>query len=385
MRLNDWLKRYPGVRLAGPEDNAALRAFFEEEPMRTSEFDIRYRRAPHFFKLLGYQSDTFFVFMGDGENGNIHGTGTLILRPGWMDGKLEIVGALTDLRIRSGRKTSRLWRIMFRDLLHDAEIIEELCGCRHFYTVILDRNRDALRAFDGTRHFADPPHLVPVGSFTMRNLLLRKPWARTKGSAARWEIRKACQADIGAIDRLFVQQNQTRPFGFHESVSHRLAKWDGLAITDFYCAFDPEGLAACFAPWSPTQAKQTWVSRLPRALRILKALSVLCPMLPLRIPAAGEDLNAPSLTHLLFSDRLTPADRNQVFRGLLHRLFDEWGREEWHCISFPDFKAWNLGQGLSDFVQQTVPITVYAVLTPGAVPPDFSRHPAIPGFEMALV
>jgi len=61
--------------------------------------------------------------------------------------------------------------------------------------------------------------------------------------------------------------------------------------------------------------------------------------------------------------------------------------QDWHCLSLCDFRAWGLGRGLRDFVQQTVPITLYSVVPPDrpTAPAEQLRASGPPGFEMALV
>ena len=94
----------------------------------------------------------------------------------------------------------------------------------------------------------------------------------------------------------------------------------------------------------------------------------------------------PYLTHLTFASRLTPDERAGVFRSLLHRLFDRWRGADWHCVAMCDFDAWNLGRALGGFVQQTVPITVYAVVPPGHAHEAGAKPSACPpAFEMAMV
>jgi hypothetical protein len=70
----------------------------------------------------------------------------------------------------------------------------------------------------------------------------------------------------------------------------------------------------------------------------------------------------------------------------LHHLFDRWKKADWHCVALCDFRQWDLGRALRGFVQEEVPITIYAVIPPGV---DAAHRPfdtsAPPAFEMAIV
>ena len=134
------------------------------------------------------------------------------------------------------------------------------------------------------------------------------------------------------------RENRHLPFGFCGEFERRLACWDGLSITDFVYAIEGDEIMSCVAPWSPSQVKQTVVSRVPPALRLLGLAASLFPHPPLRIPGAGEPLRSPYLTHLTFSRRLTEAERASVFRAMLDDLFDCWRDADWHCVALCDFR-----------------------------------------------
>jgi hypothetical protein len=147
-------------------------------------------------------------------------------------------------------------------------------------------------------------------------------------------------------------------------------------------------MVACVAPWSPEPVKQTVVSRLPASLRLAGMAGRALPFPPFtnfRVPARGETLRAPVLTHLTFAERLTPEDRAGVFLAMIDLIFDGRSKSDWHCLSLCDFAAWDLGKALKGFVQQTLPITVYAVTAPGSGQAEDLRGACPPGFEMAMV
>jgi hypothetical protein len=220
----------------------------------------------------------------------------------------------------------------------------------------------------------------------MRNLMLRLPGAGRRGRReSRWRIADAGPEDRAPLAAFFEAENRRLPFGFRGELERRLCRWPGLDLADFVYATDDRGIVACVAPWSPEGAKQTVVSRLPWSLRALGRLAARLPSPPIRIPATGEPLRMPYLTHLVFAERLDAAARAAVFRALLDRLFDRWGDADWHCVAFCDFEAWGLGAALSGYVQRTVPISVYAVVAATDESAGATPLAGPPGFEMAMV
>ena len=391
MRLAELVARYPNTRLATAADNGRILDFFERSPMHTSAFDVQYRRRPDFFRLLQYQSDRAFVFIAEDDEGSLRGLATASLRPGWVGGQPTTIGYLGDLRVRQDRRFSAAWRRLFADLLTSAPHVEELADCTHWFTTVLDGNRAALAALGREArasrrvHRSPQPSLVPIGPFTMRNLIMRLPSAGRSRRQGRWEVCDASAADAAALTAFFEEENRVAPFGFRGELARRLVRWDGLSIADFAYVADDIGIAACVAPWSPGAAKQTVVSRVPTLLRLVGRGARALPSPPIRVPEPGEPLRMPYLTHLTFASRLTPDERAGMFRSLIDRLFDRWRGADWHCVAMCDFGAWDLGRALRGFVQQTVPITVYAVVPPGRDPWSGLEPVCPPAFEMAMV
>jgi len=395
MRLAELVARYPNTRLATPADNTRILDFFERTPMHTSAFDVQYTRRPDFFKLLRYQSDRAFVILTEDDAGRVRSLATASLRPGWVSGHPTTIGYFGDLRVRPDRVFSNAWRRLFADLVTRASDIEELADCTHWFTTVIDGNRAALAALGNDHRSARTaqsarrslqPSLVPIGPFTMRNLIMRLPLVGRSRVGGAWEVCDARTADGPALTAFFEEENRLVPLGFRGELARRMLCWDDLSIRDFVYAADDRGIAACMAPWSPSAAKQTIVSRVPTALRLLGRGARALPSPPVRVPEPGEPLRMPYLTHLTFASRLTPDVRARVFRGMLDRLFDRWRGADWHCIAVCDFDAWGLGRALRGFVQQTVPITVYAVVPPGRAPEAGAMTSAgPPAFEMAMV
>jgi hypothetical protein len=386
MRLADLVARYPTARLATPADNARILEFFERTPMRTSAFDVQYRRRPDFFQLLRFQSDRSFVIVSEDAGGAVRSVGTISLRPGWMGGRPTTIGYLGDLRIAYDRELARAWRRFFTELLTHAHDIDELADCTQWFTAVLDTNRAALMALRPRAGASRQPSLVPIAPFTMRNLIMRLPFAGRRSSGTPWRVSDARAADREALTAFFEDENRRSAFGFRGELTRRLSRWDGLSIDDFVIASDTNGIVACVAPWSPSAAKQTVVSRVPAPLRLLGRGARALPSPPLRIPEPGDALRSPYLTHLTFAARLTPDARAQVFRRMLDHLFDRWRGADWHCVALCDFAAWNLGRALGGYLQQVVPITVYAVVPPGHADETIRLDcTAPPAFEMAMV
>ena len=301
MRLADFVARTPTARLATPEDNPRILAFFDRAPMGASAFAVQYQRAPDFFHLLRWQSDRSHVFITVDERGAVRSMATVSLRPGWVDDRPTTVGYLGDLRVAFDRASIRRWRRFYGELLACAPEIEELADCTHWYTAVIDDNRLARLAIGHER--AGAPVHVPLAAFTMRNLVARLPGFRPRLPRG-WRVRSAAAGDAARIDDFFERENRALPLGFRAELGRRLARWDGLSLGDFLVVEDGDELLACAAPWSPAAAKRTVVSRVPVPLALAGRAARIWPgRAPLRVPVAGEPLRMLYLTNLVFARR----------------------------------------------------------------------------------
>jgi hypothetical protein len=79
MRLQDLLQSYPHFRLATEQDNQKILKFFRDIGMKTSQYSVRYDRGEDFFQFSKEQSRQSFLFLIENEEGEIKGTGSIIL------------------------------------------------------------------------------------------------------------------------------------------------------------------------------------------------------------------------------------------------------------------------------------------------------------------
>lgn len=380
MKLEDVVRELPGVRVAGPADDDAIVRFFDGAPMGTSSFEVRYQRAPSFFRLLRYQSPRSHVVIAE-KDGEVRACATMSVRPGWVDGRPVEVGYLGDLRIAPDRKLLVLWRRVFAKVIAVAAQLEDV-GCEHFVTAVMDENTLARAALIARRR--DGPVYLPLAPFQMRNVLARVPfWPRERAFRAR----RATVADLDRV-RAFWEESETKKrYGWRGDLDRRLVAWDDFSIASFVLVEDRSGaLAAMAAPWSPSKAKSTLVTRMPRGLELAAAVSKM-PGSPIRLPRTGERMGIQYLTHLAISDALDARGRELALDALLDRALAD--RGDAHFVALPEFAAFPLGNAplgnaLRPYIVQSLPITLYTVHPPGSDPAPITLERE-PGFEMALV
>lgn len=128
------------IRMAQPEDDAALCRIFEETPLCGS-FDIALERNPSYFQsqALALQHD---VFVGV-RDGAIIGCGARIVREAWWQGEAQRVAYLGDLRCHPSMQRRAGWLI--REGYQTLTTVQEKTPAAVTWSAIFEDNAIARR------------------------------------------------------------------------------------------------------------------------------------------------------------------------------------------------------------------------------------------------
>jgi hypothetical protein len=128
------------IRMAQPEDDAALCRIFEETPLRGS-FDIALERNPSYFQSqsLALQHD---VFVGV-RDGAVIGCGARIVREAWWQGQAQQVAYLGDLRCHPTMQRRAGWLI--REGYQTLTTVQEKTPAAVTWSAIFEENTIAQR------------------------------------------------------------------------------------------------------------------------------------------------------------------------------------------------------------------------------------------------
>lgn len=348
--LNQFLEKYPGVRLATAKDNTALLRFFNERSMPGKYFSIRYDRSPDFFKLLDLHSDQSYVFIHE-KAGSVVGLGTILVRKGFVGGKLSDIAYLGDLRIKPSVSLSKLWREVYADLLNRAHLISELRDIKAFYTCLVNTNHEAKNSLSHPKQA--PFQYQKAASYQMIMAFSQNPFHSS--SATQVESDDA----FNRVLAFYKNAAAWVPSGydFFTEIPQRLSKWPGLKKQSFIYVEEGGTLQAACAVWSPSAAKRTLIK----------------PRIGLEI-----EFKTSYITHLVFNQALSLSERDRVFRSLLIRA----KKISHGTLSFAQFDGFLTHQSHRGFLTHAIPMAIYEVTQAHSqrVTPQTSY-----GFEMALV
>lgn len=365
------------VRRAGPADNAALCQLLRDVHIRGA-LDVTQERDPDFFGLLRLHGGPEDVWVMEDQSGEIGGCGSVSVRPGLVNGAVETVGYLGDLRARPGfrgvRYLPRLYRMALewaRDK-HQAEL---------FYTVIFDDNHVARRALlERKRHRKEQPSYRVMTPFAMTSVQFT-----TRKGKPRRKVENATERDRPALLEFLARAHRGRLMGEVVDdawLDRRLSSWPGLQLESFLLAKDGSGrVVGTLAPFEPGPLKRTRVLGYYENMRWVRRffdLGAWVGRFP-KLPAPGEVFRFTFLSHLEVDE-----DDPAILRDLLLAAYQRLSPARLHFMSAMIPRGSPLEPAFRGFMVQRTPMTLYGVTLHGSRFSELELATPRPGFEMAL-
>ena len=367
------------ARLAGPEDNGRLCDIMAEVDMQ-SDLHVVEERDPDFFALHRlHQGEPYTLLIEDKtrkaeDPERVVSFCSAVIRDGWLNGRLQRVAYVCDLRMIRGYRKKRILPIACREFFSYLEKEKQVVA---FYSSSLHDNKGAVaaRRFSGGRILCH---------FNMVNLPLSG-----KPKPLQTNVQKATEDDIGELADFLNAQASQRQFGYvfsEELLRQRLAAWPDLDINDFYLIRELAGkdssgnIVACCAPWNAAAShlRKTRIMAYQRNMKWVKwiynAEAHLRRFKPL--PQPGGYLQQINLTHLEAKD-----DNPVLLKELIKAVFNDYRQQDFHFISLMMPCDSPLESALSGFRQQRIFFDLNC-FTPGTQTRVLPSNR--PGFEMAI-
>lgn len=369
------------VRRATPEDEAARAVLFAGVAME-SDLALSVRRGPTFDALYALQSDEWESWVVEAD-GAVEGTGAILVRDGYLEGRPVRVGYLGDLRFSPRVQGRQLLDRFYATVLRGAS---ERLRCDYFLTAVIASNERALRALTVRTRRAERrgrPVYTLLREFDIRSFHLVVPRRREK---LRYTVRSATEGDLAAIAGCIDADARRRPFGYalgEAALRRRLARWPGLRPSSFLVAHDTRGaIVGCLAPWDATPVKRMVVAAYRGGMRHARLAHDLAAAMLDRpeLPAEGEALDYQYLTHVA-----VPSDDPTIMRALLQTAYAAARRDRRHCLSLFVPQGDPLAPAYRTYLATNLRARLYLVTLPGVAIPASLSSGAAPGFEMALV
>lgn len=383
LKLNDLLSEFPHIALATLAENAELLEYYHQTELAAKESAVIYKRGHNFFTFLRERSEKFFVFTLRDDDGKLQGVAVASFRPGYIDGKLQMIGYLGDLRVSLNRKLIREWRKFYGKLLETSPELEETGHCRYFQTALMSTNAFSKNNLAETKI----PHLFykELARYQMVNII-----GKFGSVATSYQIHYANPEDRDDLIELLSKDHVQRMFGHHwaSEFSHRLREWNNFTLENWIVVRDHRGkLLAATCLWNPIESKQIIVPKIPLIFSGISKMSVLVPGLQLKpLPVAGNPIDILYLNQISFSEGLPRKEQKIILRAVIDLAF----KKSFHMLAYCDFEREGLTKEMKSLITQKNQMGLFSVHykdEKGVIRDELTLNEdrQTPAFDMALV
>lgn len=296
--------------LATQQDDTALCRLASSTPMN-GRFAVSLRREPSFLDATRVEGDFRQVLVcHDQQTREIVAAGCRSIRDRYINGRLQPVGYLSNLRIREGFRSGTLLARGYRQLksLH-ADGRTSL-----YLTTVAENNHEALEVLTGNR--PGLPRYHPAGNLVTTVI---PTLAKTKTRAEVDSIQPAGEAEMDELVTFLRTHGPCRQF-FPEIERNDLcepgSRFHSLRPEDILVARSHGEIVATMACWDQRSFRQIVVERFPPLLRwtrpLINAWARLSGNVPL--PKTGTPLNCALAALLVVRD-----NREDVLQAVISK------------------------------------------------------------------
>ncbi len=157
------------IDIATPDDDSAIRRLLAENPI-PGGIRVTYCREPNYFYGCSIMGEFYQVMVCRSSSGKIAAVGLRSIRPMYINGAVENVGYISQLRIDPRYWGHGITRMGFRF----ARSLDQEKGATVYISSIIERNRIARAIFENRKHDVDFPFFHDFGRINTFVFILYK-------------------------------------------------------------------------------------------------------------------------------------------------------------------------------------------------------------------
>lgn len=379
MNLPRLLEQFPNIIIANSSHNQEILDFYQDKALEENKSDIQYHRDPDFFSFLNARSTRFLVFLLLDE-GQIIGIAVITYRNGYINGKLQTVGYLGDLRVQFNKKLIRQWRL-FYDLLmkHSAEMPETF-HCEHYLTALINSNKKSMINLvnKGVKNIS----YNHLRNYSMINVFGKLPNIFSiKDPNIKIELSKLDQSDLSFLDNLSKSMN----FGIDwiNEFNHRNEFWSKNNF-QYLKIFLHDKLIGITSIWDPKEHKRISISKLTTIQKYGPHFLNITPFFQGTKPLSSKQcIDILYINQLYIIEDLQIEEASIVYQQLLSFVWKKY-HKDYHSIAFCYFNEQFDLSILNNFIYDKLDMALYSVSHKEKSLFDYKTKKAV-GFEISLV
>lgn len=340
------------IDLADKKDEPDLRRILRENYMDGS-IELTFQREPDFFRSIEIDGEKVQIVVGrDLKKDKVIGFGIRAIRKLYINGKLENIGYLGNLRLdseyRNGLMLARGYRY-FKQLHKDKKAMIYL-------TSIVEDNKIAINVLtSGKAGFPPYNDFGTYLSYTI-GLKYRKKLRNSDISILRFENRKI--DDIVKFIHNEGKKKQFFPFYTKEDIQGKTKKLLGLKTENIFVAYRNGNIVGTMCIWDQSKIKQTVVHGYNKTMNIIRyPLDILSNVIDLpQLPSIGKPLN-------YFYGTLITIENNdlKIFRQLIEKVRMEGKKQGYDYMIIGLHSKDSLNKAMSNYLSYKLKTRIFIV------------------------
>lgn len=352
MKLEALLQAYPDVKLATPSDNVKILDFYHQTQLNNEKEGVIYKRKDDFFALMKARSAQYLVFYVEIDQ-EIKAMAAISYRLGYVEEKLETIGYLGDLRVSLHKKTIKIWRNFYKDLLKASPQLDETMNCRYYFSALMHSNNKSNVSLVAGR--IPEVEYSLIQPFKMYNYVGKFPFGEGHNPY------KIIEGPLSSEEREFVSLGQKSKFfglDFEKEYEYRENNWKELRYLKVY---QNEKLIAITSTWNSKDVKTIQVTGLSSGLKLASNILSLLPGFKFkRAPKPKTDLEILYLNQFNFDMNLNIETKKQVFKSVLTYLYQNHFLN-FQTISFASHENENIAYEGYPYFSEVLDMGIYQI------------------------
>ena len=328
-------------RLACPEDNDKLLHLVDSISMG-EKFEIIFKRNPNFFYACEIQGFSCQTAVAEQEDNTICASCSRILKHAYINGKADVLGYISDLRISPTAKKMRI-------LSNVSEFIKQLRSDNkaaiHLATITHD-NKNAKIALTWKNKSSSIPNLYDLG--TIHTCFVIPVFKKKQKNNL---IIQRGSMDI--LDNIvsFLNKEGSRKQFYPVYTKEYFLNLRDFHIEDFCAAYNNENqIIGVIAKWEQTNFKQTFLKKYHGKMKWTQKI------VGSFLPKEGENIK-----HVYFSFIAIQNDDIQILKNLLLHMYSDMRKQKYTYFVIGFHETDPLNKAVQSFYTITYKSQLYAV------------------------
>ncbi|MCP4914835.1 MAG: hypothetical protein GY909_17080 [Oligoflexia bacterium] len=352
MKLEALLQAYPDVKLATSADNVKILDFYHQTQLNNQKEGVIYKRKDDFFALMKARSSQYLVFYIELDH-EIKAMAAISYRLGFVEGKVETIGYLGDLRVSLHKKTIKIWRKFYKDLLKASPELEETSRCRYYFSALMHTNNKSNVSLVAGR--IPEVEYKLIQPFKMHNYVGKFPFGIMK------EDYKILQGPLTQKEKDFVSLDQKKKFfglDFVNEYEYRNNNWKDLVYIKIY---QEDKLVAITSTWNSRDVKTIQVTGLSSTLKLASNILSLLPGFKFKkAPEPKTDLDILYLNQFSFKADLDLKSKQAIFKSVLDFLYQN-HFQDFQTISYANHENENIAFNGYPYFSEVLEMGIYQI------------------------